>query len=55
MIIGWERWAEDRESWRVRVEEEWIPKVLANHKELPFNASRYVKRIREQLVPWCKD
>src|SRR5262249_7437344 len=29
MILAWEHWDEDREVWRRRLEDEWIPKIEA--------------------------
>jgi hypothetical protein len=53
MILGWERWAEDRMEWQKRVEEEWIPKVLRELKGVRFNVPAYAKRIRKEFVPWA--
>jgi hypothetical protein len=54
MILEWERWDEDREAWRVRVDEEWISRVLeeAQLKHFPFNVPEYVERLRRELAPW---
>ena len=52
MILGWQRWNEDRQDWQKRVEEEWIPKVRTQDKEFRFKTSYYVELIRKQLVPW---
>jgi hypothetical protein len=54
MILGWQRWDEDCEAWRVRVDEEWIPRVLeeARSKQFPFDVPAYVERLRLDLVPW---
>ncbi len=53
MILGWERWVEDRAEWQRRVEEEWIPRVLYELEGWGlFNVSAYAERIREEFLPW---
>ncbi|MBN1910954.1 MAG: hypothetical protein JW818_14505 [Pirellulales bacterium] len=52
MIFGWERWDDDREAWRLRVEDEWIPKILEKRNEFRFNVGAYVRLVRQELVPW---
>ena len=52
MILRWETWDADREAWRRRVEDEWIPRVLSDLHKVRFNVAKFAKRIRQELVPW---
>jgi hypothetical protein len=54
LILNWKTWDEDREAWRVRIEEKWIPKVKAAAAGLPFEVPAYIEQIRETHVPWMK-
>ncbi len=52
LVLEWETWDEDREAWRTRVEDEWIPRVERTLSEVPFDVAAYVEEIRTSLVPW---
>ena len=52
MILGWQRWNEDRLAWQKRVDEEWIPKVQAQDNNFRFRTSYYIELIRKELTPW---
>lgn len=52
MILDWDRWDEDREAWRIRVEEEWIPLVRGRVKGMRFDVPAYLERIRREWIPW---
>lgn len=52
MILGWERWNQDRLIWQTHVDEEWIPKIRAELKDVNFDIPAYIELVRKQLVPW---
>jgi hypothetical protein len=54
MILSWERWDEDRLVWQKRVDDEWIPRIQAELKDVKFDMPAYIKLVRKQLVPWRK-
>jgi Imm-5 like putative immunity protein len=51
LILGWERWNEDHEAWRIRVEEEWIPRVEEELTSVHFDVAAYTTEIRKRLLP----
>ena len=53
LILNWERWDEDREAWRVRVERDWIPRV--EETVMRFDVAAYTEEIRKKLVPWTEN
>jgi hypothetical protein len=52
MILGWDRWDEDREAWRARLDGEWIPLIRERLKDVKFDVPAYIKMVRSKLVPW---
>ncbi len=53
MILGWEPWEGDRDAWRRRVEDEWIPRIERELKTTRFKVPEFVERVRRELAPWA--
>ena len=52
MILGWESWDADRDSWRMHREKEWIPLIRLALVPPPFDVDAYISKVRCELVPW---
>lgn len=53
MVLGWEPWDGDREAWRRRIEDEWIPRIQAELRTTRFQIPVFVERVRRELAPWA--
>lgn len=46
------RWNADREQWRARVDECWVPRIRARVKDPGFDLEQYIDRVRNEFVRW---
>lgn len=52
LVLGDTRWCHDREEWRGRVDDRWLPRVRERAHVIGVNLDEYAARVRKELIPW---